>query len=366
MIQSLDTECTGLDLYHSANPFFVTMCREDYELKYWEWFVDPLTRQPIIPEGDLGEIQAELYKAEKLALQNSKFDVTALAQLGLKKFPWSKVLDTLRAGHLLASSQPHDLTTMALVYLGVNIQPLEDALEVATKEAQKIARERYPTWRIAKKGLPEMPSAKEKVWKYDSWLPRAIAWEEDYEPDHPWRTVLSDYGNGDSTVTVDLIKVQLAEIKRRGLEAIYYKTLEVLPVAYKMELRGITVIGENVRKLREDFTKRSLVAGDICRAIAKEYKGEGYEGGYALEIPKGANNKSLKTFVFDVMQVPIVEVTNKGEPSLDKFAIAEYLVHFDEGSREHNFFKNLVEKRKCGTSLSYMESYERFWQPLKV
>jgi hypothetical protein len=102
---------------------------------------------------------------------------------------------------------------MALHYLGVNIEPLEIAVKQATTEARRMARSKYPDWRIAKSGLPEMPSAKESTWKYDMWLPRAIAMEEGYPDNHPWWTVCADYANGDSAVTLPLHKSHMRRIE---------------------------------------------------------------------------------------------------------------------------------------------------------
>ena len=109
---SLDTETTGLDLRHGAKPFLVTTCNEDMVNCYWEWDVDPLTRQPIVPVEDLHEINDVIASAETLVLQNPKFDYAALRTVmdgkdGRPKlwWDWSKVRDTLLAGHLLASNQ---------------------------------------------------------------------------------------------------------------------------------------------------------------------------------------------------------------------------------------------------------------------
>ena len=57
MIISLDTETTGLDIRHGAKPFIVTTCDEVGEHRDWEWWVDPLTREPIIPKKELRQVQ---------------------------------------------------------------------------------------------------------------------------------------------------------------------------------------------------------------------------------------------------------------------------------------------------------------------
>lgn len=192
---SLDCETTGLDFQHGARPFLVTTCDDDNESQqFWEWDVDPLTREVQPPLQDIEDIidivSLPKYYGEPdgLVLQNPKFDVQALASLDKdfgRLWRWKNTWDTLLAGHLLASNQPHDLTTMVLVYLGVNIAPYEDAIKQATKEARRMCQAKdspYHDWAIAKAGRKDMPSAKkgEKLWKMDIWLPRAIAKAEGY------------------------------------------------------------------------------------------------------------------------------------------------------------------------------------------
>lgn len=180
---SLDCETTGVDLRYGAMPFLVTTCNLEGEIDYWEWDVNPLTRKPIIPEVDLWEIDQKMNAAQGLVLQNARFDARALQTTWPDEewtLPWDKVWDTLIAAHILASNQPKDLTSLALIYLGVNIAPLEEEMEQCIQDARKIAKSEFPAWRIAKKGDPTMPSAKEKVWKFDMWLPRAIAKAKGY------------------------------------------------------------------------------------------------------------------------------------------------------------------------------------------
>ena len=70
MILSLDTETTGLDLRFGAKPFLVTFCDEVGENTWYEWSVDPLTREPEVVAADLVEIQKLITAADELVLQN--------------------------------------------------------------------------------------------------------------------------------------------------------------------------------------------------------------------------------------------------------------------------------------------------------
>lgn len=183
-----DTETTGVDFGHAARPFFFTACEEDGTQTYFEWHVDPFTRMPDVPAEDLAQITALLTDpAYRLVGQNLKFDVRALGSLlpDLQaNWPWDRTDDTLIAAHLLASNQPKDLTSLAVRWLGVNIEPYEKRLEEAVQACRRLCRqkafkERHGEWAIADDEREDMPSAKgAKTWRFDYWLPRAVAGAE--------------------------------------------------------------------------------------------------------------------------------------------------------------------------------------------
>src|SRR5215813_4490031 len=99
---ALDTETTGVDTNHNARVYLVTTCNQDWNIRWWEWEVDPLTRMPNIPIEDVMEISELIRDAEQLIGQNLKFDYHALKRtnpLFVKYWDWNKVQDTLVAGH---------------------------------------------------------------------------------------------------------------------------------------------------------------------------------------------------------------------------------------------------------------------------
>ena len=528
---SLDTETSGVDFYHSAKPFFVTIAREDGTQTWWEWGVDPETREPEIPDNDLVEIaEASVLSSEELIGQNIKFDVGALSTTSYRfpYWPWDKTHDTLVAGHLLASNQPHDLTSMAMHYLGVDIEPYEKALEVACKDARRMVQqaqlrvkrhsaklvpslfgnesveedEPLARYRIAGPEQPDMPSAKEKSWKYDGWLPKALAKElnyyggpskvisggqtgvdqaglraakllglptggvaprgwrtvvgscpklesyglvEDASSDylsrtlrnvqdsdgtlqvfddrdspgekatlrfvrecgkplfqvnlqnppsvsevqdwiketgirvlnvagnsdktcpgigeraeaylrkclapHPWQTVLRDYGNADSAVTLALWKVMREELHKRGLYSIYLEKLKNLAPVYDMQRVGVTVLVPALNRLETEYEGEYERMENRCVEIARGFD-------YDLTLPKGsANNKSLSTFLFETLKLPVRKWTETGRPSFDKDVIEDYKRTLEGTPLE--FIKNLSGKRKRGKSLEFMTTYRR-------
>ena len=354
----LDTEATGLDLRHGALPFLVTLSNADdlENVAMWEWDVDPTTRDPIVDTADLIEIQDAIDEADELILQNPKFDCEALTQLfkavGMRlRWDWGKVRDTLLAGHLLASNQPHDLTTMVLVELGVNIKPYEDRLTEACNEARRLARSMFPEWAIAKAGRADMPSIKEKAHKADMWLPRAIAKALDYPEDHPWWTVCSEYANVDSVSTLPLYLRQREVIEKRGLTRIYEERLKVLSVAHKIETVGVTGSVSRRNELAVDYKAECERLERICVNLSD---------GKIDGLPDGRSN-ALNDIVFDHFKLKSNKKTDKGNPSMDKTVLEHWRATLPERSKARLFVESLGDYRSRKTAINYMDGYEKFW-----
>ena len=367
---ALDSETTGLDLHHGAKPFLITVCNEEGENEWWEFDVDPLTREPIV-DCDIASELTKTLEGQELVLQNPKFDVVGLELLGFKGWDWENTYDTLYAGHLLNSSQPHDLTTMVLVYLGINVKPYEDKIKEAVKEAYKVLGKKHrETWRLAKKGLPDMPSVKKNTWKNDMWVPRAVCTNlpellpetDQWNPGddvgmHPWQTLCADYANSDSYTTLKLFHEQERLLREQDLWEIYLERLKLLPIVYSMESKGITCNAERLDELETEYRALTEQQGKACVAIAAEYD-------YELTLPKSGNNNSLTGFVFDTLKLPVVKRTKKLKaPAFDGDVLDEYIATLPEDSNKFTFVKTLRAKRKLDTSLSYAESYRRFWLP---
>lgn len=386
---AFDTETTGLDLYHDARPFFVTMCiddstKEDWEVRHWEWNVDPKTRIPHIPVEDVYEIRELINCADTLVGQNLKFDITALEAIGVyvgrrdikpikgvkDRFPWHKVEDTLIAGHMLYSARKHDLTSMVKQYLNddldhpCDIEPLEITLrehcEKARRETRKKAfQEVYGEWKIATKGQAGMPSAKGKCWKYDTWLPLAMALECEYPPDHPYYTVLEEYANADSEHTLALWYRMKEKILQRKLWKIYRSRMEVYPVGQRMERASVTGSITRARTHKSQFEEWRAIHIEKCTDIADEY-------GIRLKLPNSGTTKQLSSFVFDTLNCPVITRSAKtGEAGLDK-DVLEHLQKTAQPGHQLDFLTALQNKRKCDTAISYLDGYEKFWIPTET
>lgn len=422
-MMSLDVETCGLDLRHGARPYFVSTCNQDGEQRFWEWPVDPFTRQPAIPPEDVedirvmlrrvqgwGKFDSEVRERHVLVGQNIKFDAAALAAIGIEDFPWRQVRDTLLAGHLLASNHPHNLTDMAVEFLGDDIEPQEEALKAACGKARQAVRSSKPSkgrpgggpfwgWQIAKEGQEGMPSVKaggkkgedgNSSWKADGWLPKAMVqaewaasyafkmlpafregrmplkrlaslrgWEfrppsEEWEGHHPWWTVLAEYACLDSEITLLLWEAQWGEIKRRQLDAIYRERLKLLPIIAGMEARGVSYCRANASLLKGQYEAHAGRCRDECIRL----------GGGAIErLPVNGSSNALRDVVFGKFGLRSARRTKKGGESLDKYAIDDWLMTLERGGDAFQFLDNLRDYRRRQTALGYIAAYEKFCIP---
>lgn len=360
MLISFDTETTGVDLHHSCRPFLVTTCGDD-GVVFWEWNVNPYNRMPIIPKGDKEEITDRINDAEEVVGQNSKFDITAFATIGIpwRKEWYRKTHDTLLAGHLLASGEPHNLTEMALRYLRLDIKPYEDRVKAAAKEAREIAKRDYPKWRIATKQGEGMPSASEKLTSWDYWLPRAIAKEKGLPEDHRFWTATKDYANTDSGVTRPLWVVQRQMIEERGLWKMYdILRRRLIEVIVSMETIGITYSDSRLSDLYDRMVGEAIRAEKECIRLSK---------GKVEALPKSGTTKAMRELLFKDFKLPVVTKSEKtGEPSVDKNVLRSWKDTVEPESPPGRFISNLLIVRSRNTACSYMDGYRRFGIPIKL
>ena len=358
---AVDCETTGVDLRHGCKPFFVSITVEgDDSPTYWEFDVDPITRQPIISEEDKAEIQSYFEQADEVFFQNPRFDFRAFESIGVNPPAWSKVHDTLMAGHLLASNQPHDLTSMTLIYLGINMKPYEDALHEAVTKARREVRkkafiEKHGLWRWAKadgEDMDDLPSSKKKnPAKADYWLPRAVAKAEGYPEDHPWWTVLRDYGNCDTVLLIPLHDTMLEEIKSRDLEKIYNFRMSLLPVVARMENRGVTASYSRTQELKNKYLEEGRKMSNICTNLSE---------GKLKQLPDGLTN-DLKSVFTDVFKLSSPIKTDKGDDSYNAKAIEHWKATLKPDTKAYCFIKNYALFKKRKTALGFIDAYELFW-----
>ncbi len=280
MIIAIDTETTGLDFYHGCKPFDVTIARDDQTVLNFEWRVDPKTRQPKVIKSELREIQEEIENASAIWMHNAKFDVTALEMIGIKRFPWDKLRDSMLAGHVLSNHTSHSLKNMAWQWTKNDIAEYEDILAEVANEARRKAQKHFPKWKIAQKKADFLPSAEGEVWKSDYWLAREIAHKLKGKKPH-WKTVLSEYADEDSKATLILGLEVEKQLKERDLWKIFLEKMKLSPIAQRMERRGMTISLSRTKKIVGEYQKELGKIDTDCKKVAKKYN-------YSLNLPNGA------------------------------------------------------------------------------
>lgn len=380
MILSLDCEVGGLDLFHGARPFLVTTFSEENKCLYWEVLVDPETRVPQWSKKQLIEILELIDSADYLIGQNIKFDVEALTLLFRDynlslEWPWEKTYDTLIAGHLLASNQKHDLTSMCIDYLDEDISCYEEKMKKEVQKVRRKCKKEFPTWSKADKDNPKTPSvktssnkksvSKDSAWGHDMWMLAAYANAKGLEEDHEYWTFCSDYANMDSLATYYLWKEQEKCIHSRKLWKIFLERMKLVPIAkelempiYQNEIRGITINGGRTEQMIDAYTAESESLKKNCINIARKLR-------YDLQMPKTGCNDSLREFCFNrlgLKPLPKHKRGKTGNPSLDKKTLEEYEIILE--GNQLSFIKSLRKKRRLDTAVTYLKGYKRFWQPM--
>jgi len=223
---ALDTEVGGLDIRHGCRPFFVSTCNDnDYDnIRTWEWEVNPQTRHPNIPSGEINDLQEYIDSCERLILFNANFDLLALESVGVKiDHLWPKVDDTLIKSHIYNSLESHKLKDLSLAYLSILDDDQED-LRQAVIAARRIGKKLG--WNLAQEDHPHFPGIKkggeqsDSLWAADMWLPRAC-WLAGKAKEAGWETVCRKYAVRDAERTLYLDLFYNTQLEHLNLTGIY-------------------------------------------------------------------------------------------------------------------------------------------------
>lgn len=354
ILYGFDSETTGVDLYHGCRPFLWSACSDSGDILTWEWDVNPLTREPIIPPADLKELRA-FVRHNHFVYHNTKFDVRAGSTIGMPEPDWEFVEDTHLASHVLASSESHKLKDLALKYLDVNDddqKELQEAVNAARRTGRKLG------WRIANEGDPHFPAWKPKKnegwWVADMWLPRAVAKYQNFRKDHPWWTVARRYNKIDAERTIALWMVLQEAMEEEGLLDLYHARRKLLPITYRMESRGMTFSSKKLQPTKAEYTEKSCKSRESCVRLA----------GPPHTVKSLTSPTQLRSILFDKYKLPVGKKTKSQKNySTDKEVLAELLDKAKPGSTAHRFIENLLDTRGFATAVQYIESYEKFAKP---
>lgn len=348
MRKAFDCETTGLDLMYGCKPFFVSISYEDGTVRFWEWPVDPHTRQPMIPVADIEELYAELTNpCDRLVGHNSKFDVRAIQTI-IPRLPtdnlFARLDDTLLMSHALDSHESHGLKDLALKY--ANIKDTDESdLKTACDEARAMARKLK--WRVANKESMPLQKSGKNWWKMDMFLPRAIADFYGWPDEHPWRKLLGRYANMDTARTLVLDTIFREALETQGLTEQYEKRRKLLPVVYNMEQRGVTL---DCGKVDDEIQR--------CLSEAERYR---QQAAALAENPDLNVNSDaqIRTVLIDQLDMPVLKQTDSGAPSVDKDVLTDYLKMTEPEDTAYQFCVNVVASKKFTKAAGSLDGYKR-------
>lgn len=225
---AIDTETTGLNRWTGCRPFFVSMCDVEGETRFWEWGVDPYTREVTVPEKERREVQLICGDtAIEKDLFNLKFDYLMLKSVGIElKGKLNEVSYMARAVNNIETNVR--LKPLAKKLVGVGDAD-EKTLHATVVKCRRIAKKLG--WMLA-----------EDV-QADYWLPHML------ERLHPKlvknagidTNVCREYAVQDAVRTVLLGAYYRHAMDDLGVRKVYDNEMELLPTTIEMEEIGICI-----------------------------------------------------------------------------------------------------------------------------
>ena len=324
---ALDTETTGLDLFHGCKPFAVSMCTDLGHTLFWEWPVNPWirSRMPVIPKADIDEINHILREYDKIVFHNAKFDIRALENIGIffSRRRWKLVEDTLVMSHILDSGEDHKLKSLAFKYLDIEVDDQTELIE-ATKTARRYGKQMG--WSIA-----------ESV-HADYWIVANT---------NPGSKLLEKYNVLDAIRTMRLYILLKQELENQGMVGIYRMEMDLMPIVFQMEKTGVPIKPRLLKREMEKYETTASQAKANCKAAVPTLNN--------LDSPL---QLSKALFHGEPFSLTVIKASAKtGMPSCDASVLNELALRTDHHSRVSSFLNDILSYRKANTALKYLKGY---------
>lgn len=346
---AIDTETTGPDVHRGCKPFAVSMCDHTGKTYYWQWPVNPITREPQPLTSQINAIartiQTRIRKRHSLVFHNTRFDVRALMLIGVDIFAMEPFInDTLLMSHVLDSGESHELKDLAVKYLKIND---DDEKELKALVIRSRARGKRIGWTLG----PDVG--------WDYWMPNAH---------DPKDLTLKKYSVLDAVRTARLYEVFGAALSGEQLVPHYMRELCLVPILYPMESMGIRI---DIKTLRDETTKFATEAYTCERQCIRIAKAVGH---FSLNI---RSHVQLQQVLFNKMGLPIFAETKNGNPATDADTLEELARSLEDTSpqgisrgqnrsRSLGFVTNLLRYKKLHTGITSLRSYENLARVIPV
>lgn len=343
--QAIDTETTGLDLFHGDRPYFISTCDENGETDFRRTTVDPFTRECNFPQKDQQWFKKKITSRKWLIFHHSKFDIRALELSGTANLTteWFRIHDTHPFSHVLRSNDPHGLKPLGVRYLNISTAD-EDRIHTLTVTARKHAKKLH--WSIA-----------ERV-EADMWMPAQL-WPDEADD-------LQVYGVMDAMRTSLLFRLFLtnclAHEQGQQFWENYKKEVSLIPIVYEMERTGMTlrptVFQRTIQSLQ---TTATVLSHSFQRAAIAT----------GCPSAKTLNHRSpqqLQHILYEHLKLPVLKMTSGKQPapSTDKETLENLIGHLQLTSPNKQtklgaamrMLVALTELRDKEKSLAYLTEYQ--------
>lgn len=316
---AFDTETTGLSLWKGDKPFGFSFCNEDEETVYWEFDVDPFTREPIPDPAVLQKMKRLLEDpAIRTIGHNIKFDARAM-ELAYGIGIANVHNDTLVMAHNCNTLEP----ALGLKYLG-------DKYAGVSTEDQKLLKKAVTRLRLRARKLgwniafdiqkrPDGTEVRKAATAADYWLPRAFynaglipAGMEGCE------TYCERYAVLDVIRTMRLYKMYeelLDELNVRGINRL---EMDLWHVVWAMETRGVCTDRACLKRMMEKaVVDMQRVYPDIEKAAWPGFQ------------PK--KDAQVRELFYEKLGFEVEKWTKGGKsgakkvPAVDKFVILKHI-----------------------------------------
>jgi len=321
MIISVDTETTGLDIFHGCRPFMISACDGNYNY-LWEGQVNGWTREVTWKQEDLQEAIDLMESATTIVFHNAQFDIRALSAIGCwKDHWWDKIQDTQIISHALCSGDTHGLKDLAVKYLHYWDDDEEEL-------NQEVVYQRQLTPEIkAKKGHPHFPALKNsKFYKMDFWMAP---------------TLCRKYAKGDAERTFLLYHCFRYGVSYYSLQDVIARRTKLIRVLYDMQSYGINFdLPSAIQWLNKAKEEMERIRKQIQVSAKVPYR---------LDLNKKSH---LVALLYDRLKLPIYKKTKTG-PSTDKHTLK--LIELEHSDVEE--VKLLRQWRTINKRVDYVNSY---------
>lgn len=330
-VVGFDTECTGIVPYgdykrwgyYPARPFAFSFYDDEGNSAYFRWEVDPMTREVIPNPKSLREMKKilENKKIRKVG-HNLSYDIRMCHYGGIELT--GPVDDTIIMAHVVTGGDEmsYALKGLGEKYLGVSKDD-EKALQEATIKARNKGKKLG--WSLATKEH----FGREPI-KADYWM----------APD----SICMKYAVTDAERTMLFWMLWREDIRNDPrLEEVYQREMKVFHVVAKMENRGVRVFPEELKSLREFYTKYA----DKQMRLADKHGGKGLN----FRSPKQMVNKFITEKGYEPKYY-----TKKGNPQISGDFLKELAEKHDD-----RLARAILEFRGATHMISgFLDPYDRF------